>query len=251
MTERNETVTRWLPWLGLAAVFAFAFALFVLGRRTEYQDAPAPYPPSPYRPSPSSSLPEFPWPPPAASASYVLPDNLFQPRHTMGEEVAFILYALERNGYVERSFFRSGAGGVALVTRLERIDEDGTSFPEQQRWSSGAPRFRSTADLFMILRGLFFVDPGHYRIIVFILQDAPFSQSSEAVSAAEAAGWLRSGTDVLPPEVAARPFAGNHCTVLIYEFASDGTTVRSVESRLTGKRHLEKAGVLSLLGKVK
>ena len=54
----------------------------------------------------------------------------------------------------------------------------------------------------------------------------------------------------LAAEIAERPFGNHHCTVLIYEFASDGTAVRVVESRLTGKQHLEKAGVLSLLEKV-
>ena len=54
----------------------------------------------------------------------------------------------------------------------------------------------------------------------------------------------------MPPEISERPFGNGHCTVLIYEFSSDGTTVRVVESRLTGKEHLEKASVLSLLEKV-
>ena len=60
------------------------------------------------------SPPEFPWPPPAASASYVLPKNLFENRRTIGEVVAAIISALERNGYVERSFFRIEAGGERL-----------------------------------------------------------------------------------------------------------------------------------------
>jgi len=35
---------------------------------------------------------------------------------------------------------------------------------------------------------------------------------------------------------------------LLSEFASDGTNVHVVESRLTGKEHLEKAGLLTALG---
>jgi hypothetical protein len=38
--------------------------------------------------------------------------------------------------------------------------------------------------------------------------------------------------------------------VLIYEFASDGTKVQVVTSQLTGKEHLERAGVLAILDKV-
>jgi hypothetical protein len=53
----------------------------------------------------------------------------------------------------------------------------------------------------------------------------------------------------LPAETRSQPFNGSYCTVLIYEFASDGATVNLVkQSPLTARQHLEKAGVLSLLG---
>jgi hypothetical protein len=196
-------------------------------------------------------LPEFPWPPPAASASYVLPDKLLQRYHTVGDVVEAIISALEHSGYVERSFFRTQAGGVALVTRLERINDDGSSFSETDRWPQGGQHSESTDGLFQFLQGLFYVDPGHYRVIVFVLQDLPFSQSSENITGEEARAWLTSGANVLPAEIAERPFGGTnggHCTALIYEFASDGTKVHVVESRLTGKQHLEKAGLLTALG---
>jgi len=99
------------------------------------------------------------------------------------------------------------------------------------------------------LRGLFFVDPGRYRVIVFVLQDLPFSQVPQPVTGEDARGWLSSGANIMPPEIANRIFAGAHCTVLVYEFASNGVAVRVVGSNLTGKQHLEKAGVLSLLYK--
>jgi len=61
---------------------------------------------------------------------------------------------------------------------------------------------------------------------------------------------LTSGANVLPREIANLPFAGAHVTVLIYEFASDGSKVQVVTSQLTGKQHLEKAGLLTVLDKV-
>ena len=60
---------------------------------------------------------QFPWPPPAASAFYVLPDSWFAGLPTLGEVISAIVPALERNGYVERSFFGVEGNGVALVTR--------------------------------------------------------------------------------------------------------------------------------------
>lgn len=196
---------------------------------------------------PADLLPVFPWPPPKASASYVLPDSLFAGYQTVGAVVDAILKALEQGGYVERSFFRTPPGGVALVTRLERINDDGSPFSESQRWPGGDEHIDLTATLYTFLRGLFYADPGHYRVIVFVLQDLPFAQSSKRITAQEAEAWLTSGANVLPPDMAEHPFGGGHCTVLVYEFASDGTKVHVVVSSLTGKQHLEKAGVLTAL----
>ncbi len=137
---------------------------------------------------------------------------------------------------------------MVLVTRLERINDDGSSAADVERWPAAGQAAQSSAGLAQFLRGLFYVDPGRYRVIVFVLQDAPFHQSSERITGQQARAWLRSGANVLPRELAERAYTGN-CTALVYEFASDGTAVRVVESRLTGRQHLEKAGVLAALGR--
>lgn len=197
----------------------------------------------------AATLPDFPWPPPKSSASYELPRNIFQGRATIGDVTGAIISALERTGYVERSFFRTQANGVALVTRLERINDDGSARTENERWPSAAQTYQSSSDLVGFFRGLFYVDRGRYRIIVFVLQDLPFVQSQSGIAGSEARAWLREGANMLPKDMANRPFGDGNCSVLIYEFASDGTAVRAVESRLTGKQHLEKSGVLSYLEK--
>lgn len=231
---------------GLVLVTLGGFALISIGQFDSTKTQPprsAPTPaPTPPPPVPQMALlPEFPWPPPAASASYVLPRVLFEKDATVGQVAGAIVSALERKGYVERSFFRTGAGGVALVTRLERINDDGSSVADAERWPAETLRSSTLASF---LRGLFFVDPGRYRIIVFILQDLPFSQSPDRVTGDDARAWLRAGANVLPREVADSLFGDGQCTALVYEFASDGTAVRVVESRLTGKEHLEKAGLV-------
>lgn len=214
---------------------------------------PAPTPsaaPSPPAGAPPQSLPDFPWPPPSASASYVLPRALFDAKATVGQVTSAIIAALERNGYVERSFFRTGDDGVALVTRLERMNDDGSPPRDTERWP-GAKSQGSSLDLAGMLRGLFFVERGHYRLIVFILQDRPFTQSSEQVTETQARRWLRSGANVLPRDIAERAFGDGNCTALIYEFTSDGSNAKVVDSQLTGRQHLEKSGVLSVLEKAK
>jgi hypothetical protein len=200
-------------------------------------------------PSRAETIPQFPWPPPAASATYVLPETVFERGRTTGQVVTTIIAALERKGYVERSFFTTPADGVVLVTRLERINEDGSSATDLQRWPAVGEAARSSVGFAQFLRGLFYVDPGRYRVIVFILQDTPFRQDAEKpITGQQARAWLRTGANVLPRELAERGYKGD-CTVLVYEFASDGTAVRVVESRLTGLQHLERSGVLASFGR--
>jgi hypothetical protein len=194
-------------------------------------------------------LPEFPWPPPKASTSYVLPVDLLKAYHRIGDVEHAIETALENNGYVERAFFRT-PDGVAMVTRLERIETDGSP-AKDPRWAISPSSSELQVSLVTFLRGLFFVPPGHYRLIVFIAQNTPFSVSDKQLSKDEARNLMSKGANALPADVAQQPFAG-HCTVLIYEFSSDGSAVRLVgNSRLTGKEHLQKAGVLSALGATK
>jgi hypothetical protein len=178
----------------------------------------------------------------------VLPRTVLAGNTTVGQVFGVIISALESEGYVERSFFQTRDNGVALVTRLERIKDDGSSFAENERWPPAVP---VRADLLRLLRGLFYVDPGHYRVIVFILQGLPFSQSSESVSRDDALKWLQTGANTLPQDVASRPFENSDCTALIYEFASDGSRVLVVASQLTGKQHLERSGILTMLVKPK
>ncbi|HXF87241.1 MAG TPA: tetratricopeptide repeat protein [Xanthobacteraceae bacterium] len=197
----------------------------------------------------TQALPFFPWPPPTASASYVLPRNLFQAQATFGDVADAIVTALERTGYVERSFFGTPDDGIALVTRLERINDDGTARAGNDRWPAAFNQ--SAADLAGYVKGLFFVERGRYRVIVFVLQARPFVQSPERVTGAEAREWLRRGANVLPPELAQRRYGDGACSVLIYEFESEGRdkVAKIVDSHLTGRQHLEKAGVLRHLGR--
>lgn len=223
------------------------------GRLTAPAPLPSMPPPAtagvpPPAPVPAATVPMFPWPPPRASASYVLPGLMLAHYPTVGAVTDALLSALETNGYVERSFYRTPHGGVALVTRLERINDDGSPVADATRWPASSRRDDSTASLYRFLMGLFYVDPGRYRVIVFVLQNLPFAQSPQNVTSEDARAWLGGGANVLPPSLAALPFKGAHCTALIYEFASDGTGVRPVASRLTGKGHLQQAGLLPALG---
>ena len=203
---------------------------------------------TPSAPGPAQPMPQFPWPPPASSAQYVFPQDSFSRYSTVGEVSDAILTALERSGYVERSFFQTGDGGIALVTRLERIGIDGSSAAGAERWLAGFDN--SPASFADFVRGLFFAPAGHYRDIVFILQEASFKTSEKQATAEDAEKWLTQGLIKLPPQFAVKPFGKDStCTALIYEFTSYGTAAKPVpvKSSLTGKQHLIKAGLLAVL----
>ncbi len=196
--------------------------------------------------NPADNVPFFPWPPPAPSARYVFPQETFKRYATVGEVSSAILGALERSGYVERSFFQTQLSGVALVTRLERIGGDGTPAPEEERWPAGFDN--SPSGFIDFVRGLFYAKAGHYRVIVFVLQEESFTLSERKATGKDAETWLAEGAIKLPAWLANRPFGKNStCTALIYEFESDGAAVKGVVSNLTGKQHLQKAGLLAAL----
>ncbi len=205
--------------------------------RAPPQEAAPPPTPEP----PQTATPLFPWPPPEASATYVLPHKVLAGADTLGDAANAILAALTAQGYVEHSFFAT-PNGIALVTRLERINDNGTR--ADPRWPS---RLEGAANLIDYLKGLFFVAAGHYRLIVFIIQNDAFQQSGAQVSEKDAKAWLRLGLNTLPAELARQKFFGD-CTALIYKFMSTGARVRLVDCELTGFDHLKLAGLQSLLG---
>lgn len=212
---------------------------------------PAPRPAPPPAPSASpeqqGALPSFPWPPPAASVSYVLPKALIAKHGTVGDLTDAIIDALERTGYVERSFYGTPVGGVVLMTRIERIEDDGSPAGAGNRWAD-VPRQADAAGLASFLRGLFFAAPGRYRVILFVVQGQPFTQDPDKpLSGTQAQKLLRGGANALPADVAAQQLSGSQCTALIYEFANDGTAMKRVDSRLTARQHLEKAGIMAQL----
>src|SRR5262249_35357437 len=160
--------------------------------------------------------------------------------------------SLEAAGYVERSFFGAENGGIVLVTRLERINEDGTSTKGSRRWPSEQIHPRMTAGgVTEFLSGLFYAEPGYYRGIVFVIGGTPFTQSQRRVPEVEALEWLSTGANRLPPELASiiyNPEEG--CTALVYEFRSADISMLAntiIPGRFTGDQHLDKAGLVALV----
>lgn len=193
-------------------------------------------------------IPEFPWPPPQASSTIVIPSQFLVystdeiPRlRDIDERLSA---AMEKCGYVEKRYY-AVPDGFAVVTRLEQINSDGTPKDPPERWSMDVGPLRRFS-LREYLRTLFSANPGYYRIIVFIITPHPFSQSEAKLSPDEAMYWLQDGLNVLPNSIGERVCTNEHnTTALIYEFKRlDEVDVEPnliVPGRLTAQDHLKKS----------
>jgi hypothetical protein len=198
----------------------------------------------------SSKVPEFPWPPPKASAMETLPSAFFH--KVKGNNIIKIAdvdskinAALESCGYYERSYY-AVPDGFALVTRLERINPDGTPKPQEERWSVEVGPLRGFS-LDAYVQALFTSNPGLFRIIVFIVTPHAFSQTDTSIERTQAIAWLYQGLNKLPSEIANQLYTQNHsCTVLIYEFEKtlEQRFARAlVPGRLAGRTPLRKSAI--------
>jgi hypothetical protein len=209
--------------------------------------------PHPQQSSGGERYPEFPWPPPEASATAIVP-QLFLANSkgstTLKDVDRRLTGALERNGYFESSYY-AVPQGFALVTKMEQIKANGQSSDKTVRWIVNRQPLQKFS-LQEYLRALFGAAPGRYRIIVFVVTPHPFSQSDAVVTPKEGSRWLREGLNQLPTPIGHLSFDDLNCTALIYEFVRT-SDVADPElqrpSQLSGRDHLEMSGIWRRLAK--
>jgi hypothetical protein len=200
-------------------------------------------------PPPEPEIPQFPFPPPQASAFETVPRELLVATNTrpkLKDVDKALSDAFQKCGYGEKSFY-AVPDGFAMASRLEQINADG-SFGAN-RWSLETATM-SSFSIQSYLRALFQAREGHFRVVVFVVTNHPFEQTEAKVSSEEAKNWVKKGLNALPTKIGDRDFTGDYvCTALIYEFESlGGGEAKFVEpSEITGHTHLEKSGLLSAL----
>lgn len=204
-------------------------------------------------------LEAFDWPPPHPSARVTVPCALLlagadSGDETLGEVSERLERALIAAGYVEYGYLHIGCSGFAMVTRMERIDEDGRPMAGAERY---APPERSESwSLSSYVARLFFAPPGYYRQIVFAATDRPYDPDNLAdAPTREALDTMMARADVtaLPEIMLDRPFSRRHqLHALIYEFEKspgDQNVAQLIPSRLQGPQHIEQAGIYTGLGR--
>jgi hypothetical protein len=202
-------------------------------------------------PPPEPEIPEFPFPPPQASAFDSVPRELLaagKARPKLKDVDAVLSAAFAKCGYGEKSFY-AVPDGFAMASRLEQINADG-SFGAN-RWSLATAAMTSFS-IESYLRALFQAREGHFRVVVFVVTNHPFQQTEAKVSSDEAKNWVKKGLSELPRKIGDRDFTDDYvCTALIYEFKTlGGGQAQFVEpSEITGHTHLEKSGLLSALAR--
>lgn len=198
-----------------------------------------------------TQIPQFPFPPPLASAFDTIPRDLLVVRKThpkLKDVDVALSSAFAKCGYGEKSFY-AVPDGFAMASRLEQINADG-SFGAN-RWSLETAPIRSFS-ITSYLSALFRARAGHFRVVVFVVTNHPFGQTDAKVSSDQATSWVKKGLNQLPKKIGDRDYTDDYtCTALIYEFETlGGGQSRFVEpSEITGRTHLEKSGLLSALAR--
>jgi HEAT repeat protein len=194
-----------------------------------------------------SKVPELPWPPPAPTNHVVL-----RPRDMLGSDTDDLkavydrlVNMLDSNGY-SRHVVYGVPGGFALVTQVERIEENGKPIPEPHRWTGDKIPLNSFS-LAAYLDRLFRGEHGHFRLIVFVLTPRDFGDSGPPLSEVEARLWVGRGWQELPLEVGLLKFKGQQCHVLVYRFRKGGETSEMVDpDPLSVHTHLRMSGLWTL-----
>ena len=196
------------------------------------------------------SIPDFPWPPPRASARTLIPVSLLQSpggQTLLFDVAARLQQAFNEAGYGELSWY-SVPGGFAMVSRMEQFDRYGTPLPDPDRFSIAIAQPRTLGErLWEVIRAR----QGRFRMIVLVVTSEPVRQGARRLSREEAMELFAEGADRVPEEIGREVFSSLYlCTALIYEFhqrTPDHNAEFVPSSRLDANIHLRQAGILPAL----
>jgi HEAT repeat protein len=159
---------------------------------------------------------------------------------TLGQVQERLIRELHATGFDEVGTI-AAPGGFGLVTKVERIREDGTPFDGSRRWSSEKLGLE-TLSLTEYLKRLFFERPGQFRLLVFLVSSGyEFADEKERLAEKEARTLtVTAARGALPEDLAKGKLAGLRCHVLVYHFEkkASGAVRVLLPSAISARDHL-------------
>lgn len=191
-------------------------------------------------------MPRFPWPAPKPVKQQVIPvarvggpnATLEQVRATLERQIS-----AASSGY-EIGLFAGPPGGFVMLTRMERIQSDGSPFPGSHRFTTkGNPK----AGFWDMLTSLMGEKPGYFRVIAFVVADELSIDPAAPVSSVPS---VSSGAAELPRAIARQKLGNKHVYALVYAFERpNGRAQRPwIEGAPSALTHLRLSGIAQGLG---
>ncbi len=187
-------------------------------------------------------------PPPDPTAQKRFPKKLFKRISTLADLDTALHNALYASGYIE-NLYLPVHDGFALITRLEKMNTDGTSTEGEDRWDTTAVN-----NNFGIQDGIKQLSnklKGQYRAFVIVVTTDMSPRHKDTLSEWELVAWSNSEGLFLPTSIGRIEFTNKHKVhALIYEFVcaeNDGQAVLVQESKMTWEAHMMQSKLLSKL----
>ncbi len=199
----------------------------------------------------SQSIPAFPIPVPQPSREIELTkllspfsENISKDSLRLKDIDKEIIEALSRKDY-EYRYFSFLNDGFALVTKLEKINDDGSP-DTSNRWSDDLNY--DLEDNFSIqnyLHALFNAPVGMFRVIVFTVSAESYKTTGE-ITKNETEKLMEEGLSSLPSSIAELPYTSEHrIRALIYQFEKKGNSdPEKADGKLTAREHLVASGII-------
>lgn len=199
----------------------------------------------------TDTTPQFPWPPPWATARVPIPRGLVtrpassRAADTLGYVADSIESALRRAG-IEWAVYAIGDSGFAYVTRIEMIQPTGEPIPPPDRFPEDIATATGSSGFLGLVVSRFRARQGHFRIIAVVVTSRPVTAGPSPMTVDEAICLIHGGMPTLPATLRRRAVRDLDVVALVYEFerlsAADSVTLRSAPM-VSASRHLVAAGL--------
>jgi hypothetical protein len=197
-----------------------------------------------------ADLPYLAWPLPEPSSAKVFLQNEIQglDLSTVGSLSNNLESILVDRGYERFSYYNIPLG-IAMVTQLERIEEDGTPFPHPERWKYGDMSLSIENFSFASFLARFMgVDVGNYRVLIFVIADDNIilNPSGDTPTTSFVESVASDGALILPSKLYSYPFENAmRLSLFVYEVEKKQTNeVEISDLNIHVKEHLTKSGII-------